>query len=286
MGIQKLMSTESKSTHSLFSRESGRPQVEAVRTYLKKRPPKSCQSLLGFTLTRRVPFQIKISDELSVPKLSESFVVQMTQGPFRSKGFGLKFQNYKMRGTRTHQQLLLPFNGEFRHDFDTLSGIISASAAFPLAFEPEKIPHCLTPIGSSSSECKDKDTIETEFIDGGLYDNLPLRSAVLIAKEQYKKDIPILLLDPSLYDFPVPNAIYASVSPSRKDDNANSPYLFRFLGEISSSLIQSARRTMVTRLVEEDPGITKRIAHSTAKVPLSGSGMNAFMGFFERLSSK
>jgi predicted acylesterase/phospholipase RssA len=272
MGIDKLSEGDSHSSHALLSRESTNRQIGEIKDHIKKMTPTQCESILGVMLTRKNPMQMALTDELSVPKLSESFLFKLSTDPNGgATGGHLRFENLPLKRYQGHQ-FRLAFNGNFDHDFALIAKVFSASSAFPVAFNAEKVSYCLEKSTDHPGTCTDEDTIEDEFIDGGLYDNQPLRSAVIAANDKIGKNIPILLLDPTLYDAPVTAA---------KVEKVKDQPLVPYMTEIASSLINSARISMISRLLEEDPSIVKRIYHSTAKLPLNSAGLDAFIGFFE-----
>lgn len=265
IGLQKLTRSNSESPHALFSRTAIDDQIKMVKKVLKNSNHKSCSSTIGISLTRKKPLSIRITDELSAPKLSEILIFQMTQN-----GSEVAFKNINLRSSRPHQ-FVLPLTGDFDHDFDRVAQAIAASTAFPVAFEPEKIRHCLQPFSSPYSLCTDESSREEEFIDGGFYDNQPLRATAKIAQELGHKDTLYLLVDPTSFEYP-------KIKDTKKEDMESlTPYLLKLGG----SLVDSARRNNITRLIEDDPSISQKIIHSTARLPLNSSGLNAFVGFFE-----
>jgi len=77
---------------------------------------------------------------------------------------------------------LLPLLGDgSSQDFDRIRDLLFASSAFPMAFAPQELDYCLTdPNDPETWECTSP-TRHEPFIDGGVFDNNPLRLAARLA---------------------------------------------------------------------------------------------------------
>jgi len=94
-----------------------------------------------------------------------------------------------LQGSRTAES-----NCPIAHDTNDVVDAIEASSAFPLAFGRKFIRHCESatederPASDTSGRCPDgMRPVVDEFIDGGLFDNIPLGAAKALAEpgEQY-----------------------------------------------------------------------------------------------------
>jgi predicted acylesterase/phospholipase RssA len=263
IGLNVLSKSRTTNPHALFSREVIEGKIAEVRTALQNSSG-TCDTLLGISITRKEPVAVRLSPNLTVPRLSEMVA-------FRLKSKPQSLRNALIPDGKS-LQILLPFAGQFDKDFELVVDALAASAAFPLAFEPVTIPYCER-TSASQVNCSPKQILSSEFIDGGIYDNQPMKAAVAIAKGRYGDHTPLVLLDPTLYDYSRDDAAEA--------ESWSQP-LISYAGALGNSLIQSARNTQIMRLAEERPDISKRILHSTSNLPLNGSGLYAFMGFFEK----
>ncbi|MEO0604156.1 MAG: patatin-like phospholipase family protein, partial [Myxococcota bacterium] len=135
------------------------------------------RALFGAPITRVRP----VTEDLRLPRSLEHVMVELTPG----------------RGAPDTQQIRpstawLPFGGPGA--FDLLSDVVSASSSFPVAFPSEHLPVCAGP-----EDCDDP--VDTEFIDGGIFDNQPLGLALDgLAHVGADDDAWIYLVLPGVYE--------------------------------------------------------------------------------------
>ena len=274
IGFNTLTQKYSSSPHALFSHDVIDDRIAEIKRVAKSMRPGFCKSYLAFTLTRKEPVSVQLSRHLRIPKFSETVYLRFQNSPGSSRT-GIK--NIQLQDSHA-SQILLPFTGDFDRDFDQVVNAISASAAFPMAFEPVPVSYC-EKTSTEDLSCNNSNTKTSLFVDGGIYDNQPLKAAAQIAQGRFSKKAPILLIDPVLYDFYRPTE-----SEQGKDSVATSETgksLLSYLGGLGHSLVLSARKAQVIRLVDDLPRFSNRIQHSTSELPLNGSSLYAFMGFFE-----
>ena len=271
IGLESLVKAPAISPTALFSQSAIQDQIEMLRTHFKNRPSQSCQAIIGLSLTRKKPLRLRLTEKLTIPKFSESIHFRLSQSGKSRTPSPLRFENLPLSGLTT-SQVLLPFSGDFDHDFEILTRVFSASAAFPLAFGPEKVATCMLNPRDPKKECTDLTAQTDEFIDGGIYDNQPLRLAITLSRKQMGSELPILFLDPTLYHYP---ELSTETTPQGELS------LFPFVSKMAASLVLNARRTMMARLIEDEPSITKKITHAVANFPLNSYGLYAFQGFLE-----
>lgn len=266
LGIQQLAKENSPLPYAVFGRSAMNEKIKEIRDYFENHTSEACQTYVGIQVTRRQPKNIQLSTNLTVPKLSELLTFKIKgEKVSKSEKLSLSVANFPI-AKKGSKPIQLPFNGEFNHDFDLLTRAVLASAAFPIAFEPVQLPYC----DSSTPKCNDQTAISGEFIDGGIYDNQPLRAALTISKELSREKPPIILLDPSTLIAPKESV----------EDKSQSSILSVILG-YGNSFVENGRKMTSSKMDEEEPGVSERIIHTTAEFPLNSSEMGAFLGFFE-----
>lgn len=143
---------------------------------------RGCDKVFGVSTTRERPIPSPVQGQMTLPRQEEKFVLRLTA----DKGGRPRLTNYAYGGGASHP--LLPFpTDQSTHPaqeaaFAYLSRLLLASAAFPVAFPPAHLPHCLTRPGrtetTGENACSELDLRKDDpFIDGGVFDNTPLRLA-------------------------------------------------------------------------------------------------------------
>lgn len=286
---RKLLTTAAVTETSLLSSAPFYDGLAEVRDVLVKGLPPSCDAVVGFSTTRLEPWRIELAPGIVVPRLAEKFAVRV-----RGRGPGKIpiLSNYNT-GATTVDQPLLPFLSDgSESDLELLQDIIIASATFPFAFPPKRIRYCIRPAGEVSSSCEGREIIEGDFVDGGVFDNTPLRLAHELAassltrsrngdltwRDDQVKDrsaheemsVDYAYLDP-----------FSSVYPAFEDSATDSDGLAGLVGSTLGNWIEAARARELYRLVGARETLRDRVFVTRVHYPPSGSLLGAFMGFFE-----
>lgn len=273
-----------------------------------------CDKVLAVSATRKRSAEVNLQDGFKVPRQEEKFVIRI-----QGQGYGRapKVSNYVDPNSALPQPML-PFptdqttlDGQLK-TFALVRDLLLASAAFPVAFPPQPLPHCLTPgtrkvastapgpavsvstnqnVTSPSSpnvttECGDQTVLTEDFIDGGVFDNTPLRLAehlteYLSPAGEWRdlRDPPkpgdaryqggFFFIDPDTAAYPAPPEVGAA-------------YKLPFLTQISSfltSFIATARSKELYTLIQEKPDID--VALARRHFPTASGHLANFFGFFE-----
>jgi predicted acylesterase/phospholipase RssA len=163
----------------------------------KKGFDESFEMVIGMSTTRLKPYEIEITPGFKVQRQTEKFVF-IVKG--RGRGRPPKIENF-IHVKKGLYQPMLPFEPASKDDskeeaakkdrrnFDRLKNVVIASSAFPIGFPPQPIDYCMIPVTDETdgSECKES-TERGLFIDGGVYDNNPLRMAHRIAAMGLHRD--------------------------------------------------------------------------------------------------
>jgi len=247
----------------------------------------SCDVVLGISATRLEPRVLRTAGgRLQLPRMDEKFVLRIRgRGPGRPP----LATNYAPGGLRHFSLLLTTPEGEVA--FSEVRDLLFASMAFPMAFSPQELRICDGGRTATPGVCLPFEATATTFLDGGVFDNGPLRLAVQLAAAGLSDDgqrlrwgdgrpdaaheVPPSLvfgyLNVDATEYPVP------VGPARSAEQGLPQQLVSVLG----AFVESARAKELTLLVEERPDVADQVLMPRRRLPAAGAPLNAFLGFFE-----
>src|SRR5450432_640702 len=172
----------------LFARGAFAPAEATLRRALDDgtRFPAGCPLTVGVTVTRIRPADIVIksadaqsgSDGIHIPTQRFVSTFGLETGPA-----GLRFRQLAEHDHEIGEYLTLPTkDGAGLMTDDQVIDIIHASSAFPVAFGPQVIRHCPEDgPGHGLAGCGV--ALDDQFIDGGVFDNVPLGLAVSLTEQ-------------------------------------------------------------------------------------------------------
>ncbi|WP_163867492.1 patatin-like phospholipase family protein [Myxococcus eversor] len=290
IGFDRLFIPSSTSPLGIFSRDALEHGATGIEEVWKKGLTPSCDVVLGVSTTRAEPRVLwAANDRLPLPRIEEKFAIRI-QG--RGPGKPPRATNYTTPGSRRMEPLLVTDEqGEI--PFEHLRNLILASMSFPVAFPPHELPTC----ESSSSKatppvCPQEKAGTARYIDGGIFDNAPLRLAVGLARDGLRasdgklrwRDVPT----PGVRDTPKgitfafvdPDATeYPSLPPAEARSAATS--LPVELAGLIAALVDTARSKELALLLEEEPEIARHLILPRRHFPAASAPLFAFLGFFE-----
>lgn len=301
--------------HGAFSRGALLSIAGSLEQVFRQGIDKDCDKVLAVSTTRLKSAEVTLRDGFKVPRQEEKFVVRIRgRGPGRaplvtnyvdpSSALPLPMLPFPVDQTSPDEQL---------KTFALLRDLLLASAAFPVAFPPQPLPHCLTPgrrqISTPSAvpsplasvttpmppsseprgaptECGDWPIFTEDFIDGGVFDNTPLRLADTLSSrldstgswrplgapattgaERFQGGF--LFIDPDIAAYPL--APESAVTP-------NLPLLPQ-IGSFLANFIATARSKELYTLIQERPDID--VVLSRRHFPTASGHLANFFGFFE-----
>jgi predicted acylesterase/phospholipase RssA len=289
VGLKQLYDDTKVSPRALFTQQALRNTLEAIGKVWNQGLPTKCDALLGFSTTRVTAAKVEmIKDRVTLARTEAKFVMHVRgQGP----GKPPLMSNY-VGERELLQRPLLPVEEDGSISFDSLKQVLLASAAFPMAFEPVPVLHCTAHGGPHGRRCTPDRAEIRLFVDGGVFDNQPLRLAVQLAQQglvgtgtartfadtpapepkKLRDDLLFVYVDPAVEVLPT---VDATLGPEEGSTVAYVFYIFE-------QLVQSSRSKELQVLLEDDPDVTKQItATHTYFMPLSDP-LFSFFGFFER----
>ncbi len=229
---------------------------------------------------------ITAGGKLPLPQSEEKFVVRVTS---TGKGARLRATNYVDPDHRV-PQAMLPVAADGNIAFESLRDLIYASMSFPIAFSPQPIAHCLTRPGEPPRCTKDNARTEP-FIDGGVFDNVPLRlAAKLVGAGLRMEDGKIAwlphphfaeysLLSQARFLFLTPDA---TDYPLFEEDPIELPRgLLTFVWQFANTFISTARNKNLYAIIEDRPELARQILVPQRHYPAASGLLGAFFGFFE-----
>ncbi len=291
MGLTQLFQPGESSPVAAFSQKAFQDVGAMVEEELASGLPETCDVVLGIAASRLSPRLLKAAEgRLNVPVTQEHFVVRI-----RGRGDGRMplITNY-VDPDALDEQSLLPEAADGSIPFPALLDAVIASTSFPVAFPPRAVKHCMVRTrGRTAPFCPDAQATTALFVDGGVFDNSPLRLAATYAagglspapghglrwspgprlsgSHSPPPDLAFAFLSADAAAFPDQSA-----SESGGDD-ALLPLLLRQMG----GFVNSARSRELTLLIENYPHIVENLIFPRRHFPAASSPMYAFFGFFD-----
>jgi hypothetical protein len=292
MGLNQLFRPDSKSPVAAFSQQSFQEVGAMVEEDLARGLPEDCDVVLGVAASRLSPRLIEAAEgRLKVPVTEEHFVVRIRG---RGEGRPPLITNY-VDPDSLDEQAFLPEARDGSVPFAALLDAVIASTSFPIAFPPRPVKHCVVRTrGRTAPFCPEASATTSLFVDGGVFDNSPLRLAATYAAGGLSRTPGRGLrwnagprLDASRTPPPEVAFAFLSADGAAFPDQAASesgndqsllPLLLRELG----GFVNSARSRELFLLIEDYPATAENLIFPRRHFPAASSPMYAFFGFFDR----
>lgn len=266
LGIDRLADKESMSPVNFLSKKPIQDRYDDLRRIWKEGLRKNYDVIFGVSLTQKEP------ELIEVYKGGRKYLQMLNEAIFRIRGRGPGIppviENYIVK-ENANKQIYIPFTKDQNKNLDLLFNVIEGSSAFPMAFGPAEIEYCKYDDYYRNKQCSKDKIRKHKFIDGGLFNNVPLSIVNVVTEDHVKKDNILLIIDPSdkhlTYRPPMAKAKGKSVAD--------------YTLSIFDSFIGTARsREMIS--FYEAPSFTNSMS-STVSLPLASEPLYAFFGFFE-----
>jgi len=321
LGFHELFDPARASAISIFTRDRMLQLSQEVRTAWNQGLTADCDVVLGVSVTRLESAAILLHADLEIPHQEEKFSLRVRgRGPGRVP----RVTNYVDPHYHLPQPLLpLADDGDdeaaLAHNLDPIRNLLFASAAFPIAFAPERLAYCMSeppadraapaggvPAGERGAPapaslepiCKRPDHVD-DFIDGGVFDNRPLGLAVRMATRGLRRraDGTVgwrdLSADPAHDEGePLPRDAlhYAYLDP----DNTAYPspvepthvlgpkLLVPTVARLTEAFVNASRAKELYTLAQTNPTLSKQMTLTRRYFPTASGQLFNFLGFFER----
>jgi len=294
MGLQHLFREDISSPLAAFSQESLVRVGGLVEEELARGLPDDCDVVLGIVASRVSPRLVQsASDGLRVPVTEERFSVRLRgRGPGRMP----LLTNYVDLDDE-NAQVMLPEAADGSVPFAGLLDAVIASTSFPVAFPPRAVRHCvvITKGNKGRPLCPEGEATSALFVDGGVFDNSPLRMAATLAAGGLRRapdgsmrwanaprldeagapprEIAFAFLSADAAAFPDQLAPTAT---------AGDPSLLPLLLKQVGGFVNSARSRELFLLIQDFPETAANLIFPRRHFPAASSPMYAFFGFFDR----
>ncbi|NOJ97123.1 patatin-like phospholipase family protein [Corallococcus coralloides] len=290
IGFNDLFIPTSTTPLGVFSRDALERRASHIEQAWNRGLDRSCDVVLGVSTTRLSPRALQAANgRLDLPRLEEKFAIRI-QG--RGPGRPPRATNYTTREGR-RLELLLETDEQGEIPFANLRELLLASMSFPIAFPPQPLRTCAPKASAKPGICLPSEARRELFIDGGVFDNTPLRLAVGLARDGLRETAdgklewrPVPQPDtrttpPGIaFAFIDPDATEYPIAPPQEGTRPVS--LPGTLAELLAAFVDTARSKELAMLLEEEPEIAKRLTLPRRHFPAAGAPLFAFLGFFEK----
>ena len=294
VGYQQLFVEREVTQLAAFTRAPLAEAMDKIYQQWKRGLPEDCDVVLGVTTTRVRAYSLEVHPSLKVPRQEEKFRFRI-----RGRGYGKppRLENY-IDPKGHFEQVIVPFEPDAeeaasRRNFNRMRDVLFASGAFPAAFEPQVVVNCMNRPYSDAVECRGRPRADL-FVDGGVFDNNPLRLASQLADEglrerpdgravwrdlrdeedsRPRKSLGYVYLDPTTTAYPS----FATDQPMARD-----PTILSFAQNVVGEWVTSARAKELFEAAQERADLGARMRLTESHFPMASNHIYAFLGFFER----
>lgn len=287
-GLGELYRPEEVGPQGAFSRRFLETAADRIERDFQAGLSETCDVVFGVAVTRVEPRTVRAAKgRLELPTMEEKFALRI-----RGRGAGRppSVTNY-VEPRYELEQVMLPTGAGGEVPFSSLRDLVFASTAFPLAFPPQRLDHCSIPAGARP-ECPASAATQALFVDGGVFDNSPLRLASRLAGAGLREgQARAAWLDAPRFDefAPPKGMVFAHVSvdatayppPEEPKGGPDRGSLLGFLRRFPGGLVSTARAKELHTLLEEHPEVGRRILLSPRHFPAASDPMAAFFGFLD-----
>jgi len=241
-------------TTSLFSRLKIQKQAEKILTQMHEPLyDRECSIPFGFAVTRVKPKEVDINGIKIENKLFQIPITLKVAGDGRA---------YVADNNKIKRDNVLHLSKNGKISDDSMKKAMFASSAFPIAFEQVTLDYLY------------KGEMErAKFMDGGVFDNIPLDLAIRLAED---KSSDYIFMDPS-------NMRRKFSSIQRSEDNAPSTSPVNTAIELLFDIFSASESSVLyNTLAEHFEDSNKQIHLSDRYFPLTGKLLEHFGAFLDK----
>jgi predicted acylesterase/phospholipase RssA len=250
VGIDQLLATaadvERDEDRGLFRRAFFRDELyDEIGKELATAGDTPCDVPIGITLTRVYPDSFKVQPKIRVPIQRFASIFRLTRDPARG---GLRFAQAHdaVRMARALGVLIAPVaEAPNSIPHDTVLAVVEASSAFPVAFAPRELRYYYADSLRAGGACPSHtngvcdDYERSQFIDGGVFDNIPMSLTI----GMYQRTRPANVQDPLTLVFVDPGLLRGRLENVRAARLSERPaYGLDAVARIARGAVPSARK--------------------------------------------
>lgn len=268
LGYNKLLPTQHEGEASaIFSNRFLYETMQNLKVNWLKGMSEGCEFVLGVPITLKKPDVFQVSDSLSI---SRQLVTVTLKIKGRGMGRAPLIENFK-DSYYDNYWATLDLGDNAEDNFHALSDLLIASGSFPGAFPPKKVRVCINKV----KECSSKNSKEYEFIDGGVYENQPIKLSHSIKLALGRKKSP---LEPTFFRHVDADGRGYPVREQDLDDTHQS-FVTTLLKNFSN-FIKTSRNHELHSFINSG-GDNIKIISTVSHFPRASEPWAAFMGFFD-----
>jgi predicted acylesterase/phospholipase RssA len=257
--------TTKENSASLFSDQILREIAQKLRIEWNKGIENGCVAYLGIPITLQRPDVIKLTPTLHVQRQLVTIMLKVTgQGDGKPP---LVENIVDPSTTLPVSRLYLGDSSE--SNFDALISLLLASASFPGAFPPQFVRVCIGP----GKSCHYESSQDLKFIDGGLYENQPIKLGYEIKKILHQ-------IDPTNEPMHFRH-VDASGQGYVEDESESDDGFVKTLTSTLSNFVNTSRNLELYSLIKQYPDSKSEISSTVSMIPKASEPWGAFMGFFD-----
>ncbi|MBI5493599.1 MAG: patatin-like phospholipase family protein [Deltaproteobacteria bacterium] len=291
VGLGRLYQPDQVHATAVFTREAFAPAVAALDEAWRGGLRPGCDVLVGMTATRVRALNVPVQGQaLRLPRSTERFLLRI-----RSSDAGAVVLTNHAGVPGALLQPLLPLDGPDADPFGSVTALLSASSAFPIAFAPVAVAHCLAPGGANGRRtCMKRDARSDQFVDGGFLDNQPVGlAATALRAGVYRDAAGVLRIRDQALDQvpPIPaDALLLHVSPDVRThpsppmvapESKPGDRVVAMAAALGGELIDGARNQALETVLGQDVEVRERLVLARGHLPKAGEPLFGFMGFME-----
>lgn len=291
IGFDALFDPQKVTSQGVFHRDAMVQAFGAIESLLEQGLPRDCDVVVGVSVTRIAPHRVDAAAGLSIVRQEEKFAVR-----FRGHGSGqpVELSNYWPERLGAEHAMLpfrayTPGRNTLLYNFGLVKRLLFASSAFPFAFAPVEVPHCLA--RDPHATCLEPSRTDP-FIDGGVFDNTPLRLANQLVRgglgwntggvPAWRDAVPSLRPERPLNTAYLFLDVATKQYPTQLKSDRETEDPLTFVVDTVGNLIATARSKELYTVLQEDPRVASWMRPVPGFFPAAGEPMFAFLGFFER----
>ena len=254
---------------------------------------RNCTTDLGFVATRlsgrEVPLRVD-APSLTLNRLTEKFVMSFDTGS-ASGPKTLRFGHFAIDAPTGPKLWLRPGKAGASLRFEDYRDVLFASTAFPVAFSPIQV---------TFHEADSTKTEQASFIDGGVFENVPVRLAAMVVNERRKRQPPALTIGNLQLPKPVTYVVLSTdvtnfgrdaISAAERQEPESLPEL---VGDFAADFLTASRAAELLSVVDENKNLQSlqrnaptqsdgcdRIEMPVRRQMLASDHLLGFLGFLD-----